>query len=356
MSWGNNAIPTVAEVNKQTQGNKPMFRIPGLAVAFFALPMIIAADNVNAQQVLRLGGVIFGDHSSVRAINEVFVPRVQERTEGRYIVEVYSNAELGGNAEIVQQTRNGTVFGAFVSGAWIASFVPEIGASGLPFLFEDRESAFRAFDSPAADPIRESMESAGIVPLGFMELGFRHLTTSSKLVDSPEDLAGMRIRLQNNPVHIETFRLLGANPVQIDGGELFAALNQGVADGQENPFSVISMFRLDEARQRYLTETGHFYDILTFIGSRRVMDGMSEEDRNAILEVAAETTELQRRYAAEEEQQFKDALLDKGVEMKTLTPEQRDAFRQATLPLYDAVATDLGQEFVQSFIDASRAQ
>lgn len=327
-----------------------------LALALGLAHAILVPAAAQAQEVLRLGGVIYGDHSSVRAIKEVFIPEVEKNTEGRYTVEVYSNAELGGNAEIVQQTRNGTIFGAFVSGAWVTSYVPELGASGLPFLFESREDAFRAFDSASGDPVREAMRGAGFEPLGFMELGFRHITTSSKFIESPEDLAGMRIRLQANPVHMETFRLLGASPVQIDGGELFAALSQGVADGQENPYSVISMFKLDEAKQRYLTQSGHFYDMLTFIGSKRMLDQMSEADRAAILAAAEKATQLQRTYAAEEEQTFRSALLEKGVEMKELTSEQRAAFQQATAPLYETVANELGAEFVNEFVSVARGE
>lgn len=333
-----------------------MSRLVKFAAALAVVQAGFIFTSAHAQEVLRLGAVIYGDHSSVRAIKEVFVPEVEKNTEGRYTVEVYSNSELGGNAEVVQQTRNGTIFGAFVSGAWVTSYVPEIGASGLPFLFATREDAFRTFDGPAGDAVREAMDEAGFVPLGFMELGFRHLTTSSTLIDSPDDLAGMRIRLQANPVHMETFRLLGANPVQIDGGELFSALNQGVADGQENPYSVISMFKLDEAKQKYLTQTGHFYDILTFVGSKRMMDGMSEEDRAAILAAADKTTQLQRQYAAQEEQTFREDLLAKGVEMKELSDEQRAAFQEATAPLYETVANDLGKEFVEGFVAAARGQ
>lgn len=333
-----------------------MLHIGKLAAAIGLAHAVFMPGLANAQEVLRLGGVIYGDHSSVRAIKEVFVPEVEKNTEGRYTVEIYSNAELGGNAEIVQQTRNGTIFGAFVSSAWVTSYVPELGAGGLPFLFESREDAFRVFDSPAADPVREAMREAGFEPLGFMELGFRHITTSSKFVTKPEDLAGMRIRLQANPVHMETFRLLGASPVQIDGGELFAALNQGVADGQENPYSVISMFKLDEAKQSYLSQTGHFYDILTFLGSKQMLDAMSEADREAILAAAEKATQLQRQYAAEEEAEFRAALLEKGVEMKEITAEERAAFQEVTAPLYGTVAEDLGKEFVDEFVATARGE
>ena len=307
-----------------------------------------------AQEVLRVGGVIFGAHSSVRAAKEVFVPEVEKATGGRYKVELYTDGQLGGNAEMVQQTRNGTIFGALVSAAWVTSYVPKIAVSGLPFLFDTREAAFRAFDGPVGQEIAKSMEATGFVPLGFMELGFRHLTTSTKKVSSPDDLKGMKIRLQANPVHQETFRRLGASPVQIDGQELFAALNQGVADGQENPYSVISLFKLYDAKQKNLTETGHFYDALTFLGSKRMMDRMSAADRAAIIEVAAKTTALQRKYAAEEEIRYRDDLIQKGVQITRLTPEQRKQFRDATAAVYEKTEKEMGGDFVKRFVAAAR--
>ena len=259
-----------------------LWGIVGVVVASAA-----ASGSASAQEVLRVGAVVFGDHSSVRAIREVFVPEVAKGTQGRYKVEIYSDSQLGGNAEVVQQTRNGTIFGCFVSAAWVTSYVPKLGVAGLPFLFSDRQHAFRAFDGPAGEELTKALGSSGFVTLGFMELGFRHLTNSRKKVTTPADLKGLKIRLQANPVHIETFRLLGASPVQIDGQELFAALNQGVADGQENPFSVISLFKLYEAKQKHLTETAHFYDILTFLGSKRILDKMTSADREVIMAAAA---------------------------------------------------------------------
>jgi len=329
--------------------------IHALAVAAGLAAGLISAGTAQAQEALRLGGVIFGEHSSVRAIREVFATEVAKNTANRYKVEIYFNSELGGNAEMVQQTRNGTIFGAFVSVAWVTSLVPKLGVSGLPFLFETREHAFRAFDGPAGDELVAAMDAAGVVRLGFMELGFRHLTNSRKKVSTPEDLKGMKIRLQANPVHIETFRLLGANPVQIDGSEMFAALSQGVADGQENPYSIVSLFKLYNAKQKYLSETGHFYDILTFIGSKRMLDRMTPADRTAVLEAGKAATALQRRYAVEEESKYREDLIKNGVEITPLTPAQRKAFQDATAPVYGKIEKDLGEEFVKRFVAAARA-
>lgn len=315
----------------------------------------LGAPAAMAEEPLRIGGVIFGQHSSVRAVNEVFVPEVVEGTDGRYAPQLFTDGQLGGNQEIVQQTRNGTIFGALISIAWVTSYVPELSVSGLPFLFEDRETAFRVFDGPQGDLLRQKLEEKGFVLLGFMELGFRHLTNSVKPITSPDQLDGMKIRLQANPVHIATFEQLGANTAQVDGKELFSALRQGVVDGQENPYSVLSLFKLYEAEQKYLTETGHFYDALVFLASKRMLDAMEPADREAILAAGREATRLQREYEADDIAGYKQTLIDHGVQITTLTPEQRAAFVAKAQPVYDQVREELGAELVDGFTAAARS-
>lgn len=304
-------------------------------------------------ETLRVGGVIFGNHSSVRAMKEIFVPGVEKATEGRYKVQLFTNGELGGNAEMVQQVRNGTIFGTLISSAWVTSYVPELGVTGLPFLFPDRASVVKVMGGPLGKELEKALLDKGFWNLGFMELGFRHLTNSKRAVTSPEDIKGLKIRLQANPVHIDTFKLLGASTAQVDGKELFPALSQGVIDGQENPYSVISMFKISDAGQRYLTETGHFYDLLLFAGSKRVMESMSEKDRSAIVELAATTTAKQLEYAVAEEATFKQDVASKGVQITSLSDAQRDAFRKATLPMYEQIKKTLDAGLVDRFTAAA---
>ena len=305
-------------------------------------------------ETLRIGGVIFGNHSSVRAMKEIFVPEVEKATEGRYKVQLFINGELGGNAEMVQQVRNGTIFASLISSAWVTSYVPDLGVTGLPFLFPDRASVAKVMAGPLGRDLEKALMDKGFWNLGFMELGFRHLTNSKHPVKTPDDIKGLKIRLQANPVHIETFKLLGANTAQVDGKELFPALSQGVIDGQENPYSVISMFKIPDAGQKYLTETGHFYDLMLFAGSKRVMESMTEKDRKAILDLAAKTTAKQLEYAVAEEATFKKDVASKGVQITTLSQDQKDAFRKATIPMYEKSKESLGAELVDRFAKAAK--
>ena len=323
--------------------------LAGCLIAGFGL-----ISSAWSAETLRIGGVIFGNHSSVRAMKEIFVPGVEKATEGRYKVQLFINGELGGNAEMVQQVRNGTIFASLISSAWVTSYVPDLGVTGLPFLFPDRASVAKVMAGPLGRDLENALMDKGFWNLGFMELGFRHLTNSKHPVKTPDDIKGLKIRLQANPVHIETFKLLGANTAQVDGKELFPALSQGVIDGQENPYSVISMFKIPDAGQKYLTETGHFYDLMLFAGSKRVMESMTEKDRKAILDLAAKTTAKQLEYAVAEEATFKKDVASKGVQITTLSPEQRDAFRKATLGMYEQSKASLGADLVDRVAKAAR--
>jgi TRAP-type transport system periplasmic protein len=326
------------------------------AVSRLAYASIFGLGAIAAQaEDLRLGSNFGNTHSSTRALQEVFAPKVEELTEGRHTASVFANSELGQTSEMVNQAQSGINFGVYVSTAFYNSQVPQLGVTNLPFVFSDRETAFEVIDGPVGESLKPLFEEKGLVVLGFMELGFRHITNSVHPIVAPADVAGLKIRLQSNPVHIATFNLLGASPVALDGTEIFSALSQGVIDGQENPYSVINNLRLYDAKQKYVTDTGHFFDIIVFAGSKAVLDRMTPEDRAAVIEAGRLATEEQRRIAAADEEANREMVLSKGMERTVLTPEQLEAFRAATAPVYDEVRATLGTEIVDQFLAAVEA-
>ncbi|WP_136684322.1 TRAP transporter substrate-binding protein [Falsirhodobacter xinxiangensis] len=312
------------------------------ACALLASPVV--ADE------FRLGSGFGDNHVSTRAIREVFAPKLEEMTG--HTVSIFANSELGPAPEMVNQAQSGINFGVYVSSAFFNSQVPEIGVSNMPFVFPDRETAFRVFDGPFGEGLKEKFADKGLIVLGFMELGFRQLTNSVRPIASPEDLEGLKIRLQSNPVHIATFRTLGASPATIDGSELFAALSQGIVDGQENPYSVINNLRLVDAGQQYITESGHFFDVMVFAVSRRVFEGLSPEDQAAVLEAGRLATLAQREQAAADDAVQRKILTDAGLEITALTPEAVAAFRTAAAPVEAEVRASLGDATVDGFLDA----
>ncbi|MBP0617412.1 TRAP transporter substrate-binding protein [Jiella mangrovi] len=327
-----------------------MFRLKTMIGLFAGALMLTAGISQASATELRIASGFGDNHSATRALREVFARKVEELTDGRYTVSVFPNSELGQATEMVNQAQSGINFGVYVSSAFYNSQVPELGVTNLPFVFPDRETAFKVFDGPFGDKFKPLFEKSGLVVLGYMELGFRNVTNSVRKIAEPADLKGLKIRLQNNPVHIATFRQLGANPVSIDGSEMFAALSQGVVDAQENPYSVINAFRLYDAGQKYMSDTGHFFDVIVFAGSKSMLDAMSAEDRQAILNAGRLATEAQRKFAKEDEAADLKSILSHGVTFTRLTPEEREDFRKATLPVYDLVRERLGAGLVDEFL------
>ncbi len=325
-----------------------------LAAALMVGALIsLSAHQSQAQTVLRVGAAGNKDFAFAKAVDESFVPAVAKATNNCVTVQTFWGNQLGSLQENVGQTRNGTIFATTASTAYFNTYVQELDVVNLPFLFSDRETAFRVFDGPLGQELAAKLLEKGFVVLGYFELGFRQLTNRSRPITSPDGLKGLKIRVQPNPVHLDTFRLLGANPIQIDVKELFEALRQGVVDGQENPYVFIDLLKYHEAGQKYVSDTGHFYDIMLFVASKRLMDELSATDRQAIMKAGAEATAYQRRVSGEMNATGRERMLKNGYQFTQLTPAQREAFRQRSAPIYKQIEDKLGKEFVARFVKAA---
>src|SRR5262245_21419522 len=220
-----------------------------LAGAVAAAIFLAALQPVAAQQsTLRIAGNFAAEHTSSKAM-ETFKSELAARSRGTLSADLFSGMQLGGAKENIDAVRAGTIFATWVGVAFVSRLVPEVEVVSLPFLFEGREQAMRAIDGSVGDLIEDKLGAKGFTALGWMELGTRHVTNSKRPLKSPEDLKGLKIRMQPNETHLATFRALGANPVAMDVKELYSALQQGVVDGQENPYPVIHANRYFEVQQ-----------------------------------------------------------------------------------------------------------
>lgn len=197
-----------------------------IAAVFFGILTALPATDAQAQQRLRVASNFPVDHTASRAL-EIFKKELEQATNNELQVDVFPAMQLGGAGENTDQIRSGTIFAAITSIAYFTRVVPDYEAVSLPFLFKSREAAFRVIDGPVGAALDAKMAQRGLVSLGYGELGYRHVT-SSRPVNTVADFKNLKIRLQPNEVHLETFRALGANPVAMDVKELYSALQQGV--------------------------------------------------------------------------------------------------------------------------------
>lgn len=288
------------------------------------------------------------DHSSSRAM-EVFRQKLAEYSQGSVTVDNFPGGQLGGAMENLDQVRTGTIFAALMSTAFVARTVPELDALSLPFVFTTREQVFRIIDGDVRRLLDEKLAANNLMALGYMELGFRHTTSSRGPIETLDDFRGLRIRLQPSEIHMDTFRALGANPISMDISELYQALSQGVLDAQENPYSNILVRNFDEV-QSFITNTSHFYDFIIAVANRRAFDRLNPAQQEAITRAMNYAVAWQREEAEREDDASLQALIARGMQFNEVTPEFISVMRAQTAPVIDRLKERIGADFVNTVL------
>ena len=201
-----------------------------LLAALFAAGLTALATPAAAQQRLRIAGNFALDHSSTLAI-EQFKKEVEASTKGALIIETFPNMQLGGAQENVSQTRAGTIAMTWVGMAFLSRTVPELEALSLPFMFPNREVAYKVMDGPMGDVINGKLADKGFVALGYMELGPRQVTNNQRPIKTVADLKGLKMRIGG--LAGQVLAKLGVIGQQIAGGDIYPALERGTIDAAE---------------------------------------------------------------------------------------------------------------------------
>jgi len=306
--------------------------------------LLLSTAAAQAQERLRIAGNFPEDHTATGAM-EIFKEEVEAMTDGGIQVDLFPAMQLGGAQENVDQVRSGAIFGVFTSIAYFSRSIPEYEAVSLPFLFDSREQAFALMDGEVGDYLDAKMEEEGFVNLGYMELGFRHVTNSVRPIQTMDDFDGLRIRLQPNEVHLDAMRAVGANPTPMDISEVYSALQQGVLDGQENPYNIIATRGFDEV-QTYLSDSGHFFDFINAVANKERFDALSAEHQEAVREAMRTAVLWQRKEAAAQEEQFRELLIERGMEFTPISDEVRAELREATSGVVDGLRERIGDEAI----------
>ncbi|OLS52595.1 TRAP transporter substrate-binding protein [Rhodovulum sulfidophilum] len=323
---------------------------PLLPRAFgLCLGLSLLAGAASAQTVLRVAGNFPEEHSATGAMN-VFKEEVERLSDGDLVVQNFPAMQLGGAQENVDQVRSGAIFAVFTSIAYFTRSVPELEAVSLPFLFDSREKAFEVMDGPVGKLMDKALLEQGFVNLGYGELGFRHVTNSVRPLTRLEDFQGLKIRLQPNEVHLETFRALGANPQSLDISELYSALQQKVLDGEENPYNIIYTRRFFEV-QKYLSDTGHFFDFINVVANKDAFDALSPENQEAVRSAMRSAIEWQRAEAARVDLEFREKLVAEGMQFDEIPAAERARLREATASIAESLKERVDPEVIDLVLE-----
>lgn len=222
-----------------------------------------------------------------QTISKQFADAVKERTNGEIEIQVFPADQLGKQLEAVEGTMLGTQDIFLVSDTVLSNWVPDMGILNLPFLFSSLDDVHEVLEGPVGDKLEAKMDGTGAVVIGWWMGGLRNVTNNKQPITAPENLEGVKIRVPEGEVFVETFKAMGANPVVISFGELYTALQLGIADAQENPPAHILTKKFYEV-QDYTSKTAHIYLGSPLIMNKAKLDAIPEEYRKILLDTATE--------------------------------------------------------------------
>lgn len=283
-----------------------------------------------------------------------FKELVEENSNGELKVDIYPNAQLGGDRELIEGTQNNQMTMMISSPAPQVNFVKSATIFDLPFVFRDLDHGRAVLDDPDfMEAIGSEYEKSGFEYLGASGQGFRTLTANKKIT-SPEDLKGVTIRTMENKYHMETWNKLGANATPLPFNELYTALQQGVADAQENPVELVHSQKFYE-QQDYIMNINHILQTNTWIMNKDFYNGLSEELQKVVDEAAKEAIDFTNEYNDKNEAKYIKDIEDYGCEFIELTPEQLSKFSEKCESVYNMIKEDTEPEVYETYFKAIEA-
>ena len=280
---------------------------------------------------------------------EKFAELVEEKSGGTMIVDVHSDAELGNDVDTTQQVQSGSLDMANSSSDNFGVFCPDILALSLPYIVsaDNMDKLYDAIDNGELGAMyREQMAAQNLHPLLFCEYGFRCFHSASKAITSPADMKDMKLRATSSQVELAVAEALAAPAQTVAWGETYTALQQGTVDGESNTFGLLHAAKHDEVL-KYAATTEHNYSMHILFMAEDAYQALTDEQKAVIDEAAAEAVAWQREVSATMEDEAKAGFEANGVEIVTLTDEQKAEWAAATASVYDKmVPAVISQEAV----------
>lgn len=299
---------------------------------------------------IQLSHVVAEDTAKGRAAVR-FEELVEERSEGRIQVEVFPNSELYGDEDELQALQSGAVEMLAPTTSKFTTVAPQLQVLDLPFIFDEYEDIpeVTAPDTEVGRVIYENEDLAerDIRVLGLWVDGFKQFASNTR-IESPEDLEGLEMRVQPADVLRRMFETWGAQPSQVAFGELYNALQQGIVDGHENPYSVILGSRANEV-QDYIPESNHGVNVSVATINQDFYDSLPEDLQEVVSQSALDAAEYNLEIAEEDNQEGKETIQEEGsTELYDLTPEQRQEFKDEVVPeLWDDFSDEIGEDVIE---------
>lgn len=324
------------------------FKITGIILsAFFILSSVtVRAKNYNIKLAHNLPAT---KTSLLHQAALKFKAILEKSSNGQAIVQIFPATQLGSDVSVAKKVQSGAVEMEIITANKLGAFYPAIDLYSLPFLMNDFDVAARVFKTPVYKTVVDDMEKqTGFKAIAFVAQGFRNITNSKHPINSPEDLRDLKIRVPKNKIELALFKALGSNPINIPGSELFSALQQGVADGQDGAAAWAYAKKVYEV-QKYLAVTHHQLSCATIIINARFFYSLPKELQENILKAGAETQVFWQKISKDTAAEIIGKFKSKGME---ITYPDLQPFTKIARSIYPQFAERVGGmkriEMVQS--------
>lgn len=295
----------------------------------------------------QVGHVVTTDHSYHLGLQR-FGELLEEKTNGRATIEIFPAAQLGNEMDQIEGVTMGTLDMTLANSGNLASFTDAYTAFDLPFLFRDEAHAHAVLDGEIGQEALNSLEPVGIKGLANWENGFFCTWNNVRPIEKPEDMEGLKIRANNNPIHISAYDALGTSAITMGWSEVYTAIQNGTVDGVS--VSIPSMYsaKIQEVAP-YISTSGEFYVTVILMMNKDLYDSLPADIQTALTEAAVEATEYQRTVNKQQTDEFIQILKDEGY---TVTEIDKEAFKEACWDeVYDQYAAQIGEDKIQSILN-----
>jgi tripartite ATP-independent transporter DctP family solute receptor len=314
------------------------------------LPICIAALAFGAQaQDVRERVIKFSHvqpkNSHMDAGAQKFADLVAQKSNKKITVRVYPGGALGGDIQTLSALQGGTVEMTTMPPGLMIGLSKEYAVFDLPFLFNTFQEADELLDGQVGKALMEKTPP-GVVGLAYWDHGFRNLTNNRRPVARAEDFQGLKIRVAQSPMIINTINGLGANATPMSFTELYGALEAKAVDGQENPTSVIEANKFYEV-QKYLTLSRHQYNPLIVIASRKMWDQLTADERKILTDAAVEARAYQRAVSRDMDNKALASLKAQGMQVTEVSDAERRNIIEKLKPVSEKLAKDIGEPLVK---------
>jgi tripartite ATP-independent transporter DctP family solute receptor len=319
------------------------------AAALATLPLTASAQTYKPEYKMSL---VLGVPTPWGQAGKIWADLVKDRTQGRINIKMYPGVSLiqGDQTREFSALRQGVIDMAVGSTINWSPQVKQLNIFSLPFLTPDYAAVDALTQGEVGNEIFQAIDKAGAMPLAWGENGYREISNSKHAIKSPQDLKGLKIRVVGSPIFLDMFTALGANPTQMSWADAQPALASGAVDGQENPLFMFPLLKLHTIGQKFVTTWGYMADPLVFVVNKDIWKSWTPADqaivRQAAIDAGKQEIAIARKGLVEADKPALKELAALGVTVTQLSPAEREAFVQATRPVYAKWKASIGNDLV----------